>query len=72
MSRKGIGEKSITMHVHGIIHGPQPGVVENSLGETKTDEVAIMVESYKWLMPTEKAESVKDKNYMYSWKAGKD
>ena len=72
MSRKGIGEKSITMHVHGIIHGPQPGVVENSLGATKTDEVAIMVESYKWLMPTEKAESVKDKNYMYSWKAGKD
>jgi homogentisate 1,2-dioxygenase len=71
MSRKGIGEKSITMHVHGMIHGPQPGVVEKSIGAEKTDEVAIMVESYKWLLPTEKAESIKDKNYQYSWKSEK-
>ncbi|EQB72800.1 MAG: hypothetical protein AMDU4_FER2C00128G0012 [Ferroplasma sp. Type II] len=69
MSRKGIGEKSITMHVHGMIHGPQPGVVEKSIGAKKTDEVAIMVESYKWLLPTEKAESIKDKNYQFSWKS---
>jgi homogentisate 1,2-dioxygenase len=69
MSRKGIGEKSMTMHVHGMIHGPQPGVVQKSIGAKKTDEVAIMVESYKWLLPTEKAESIKDKNYQFSWKA---
>lgn len=67
MSRKGISEGSITLHTKGLIHGPQPGMMEGALGKTSTDEVAVMVEAYGTLVPTETAESVSDPHYMESW-----
>ena len=47
MSRRGVEEGSITLHAAGAPHGPQPGAVESSLGKTSTDEIAVMVDTFK-------------------------
>ncbi len=70
MSRKGIELGSITLHRRGIHHGPQPGVVESSLGKEKTEEYAIMVEAYKPLNLTKMAERYDDPSYPFSWLEG--
>ena len=67
MSRKGIEEGSITVHVRGIIHGPQPGTIEAAIGKEGTDEVAVMVESYEPLVLTKTGKEVEDPHYMASW-----
>lgn len=67
MSRKGISEGSLTLHVRGLIHGPQPGAVESAIGREGTDEVAVMVETYKPLRLTKTALEHDDGNYMASW-----
>jgi homogentisate 1,2-dioxygenase len=66
-SRKGIEEGSITLHPLGIPHGPQPGVVEKSLGATKTDELAVMVDTFKPFKLTKYALEIEDENYWKSW-----
>lgn len=68
MSRKGIEKGSITLHVHGMIHGPQPGLLEKSIGSKSTDEVAIMVETYKKLYVTDTMVNNEEKDYYLSWK----
>ena len=67
MSRKGIRSGSITLHVRGLVHGPQPGAVEESIGKDSTDETAVMIESYLPIKVTKEAEMVEDKDYMRSW-----
>ncbi len=67
MSRRGISGGSITLHVRGLIHGPQPGAIEESLGKEATDEVAVMVETYEPLKLTGTAVQVEDQDYMSSW-----
>jgi homogentisate 1,2-dioxygenase len=69
MSRRGTREGSITLHVRGMIHGPQPGTIENAIGKEGTDETAVMVESYDRLGITEEAEKLEDKDYIKSWYA---
>ena len=67
MSRKGISEGSLTLHVRGLIHGPQPGAVQGAIGKDGTDEIAVMVEAYKPLKLTRDALSIEDQAYMSSW-----
>jgi homogentisate 1,2-dioxygenase len=67
MSRKGMEEGSITFHPMGLPHGPQPGKIEESLGEKETTEMAVMVDTFKPLHMTTHTQSVDDKNYPYSW-----
>lgn len=67
MSRKGIDVGSITFHPYGIPHGPQPGLLESSLGAKETLEMAVMVDTFKPLTLTKTAEEVDDGNYPYSW-----
>ncbi|MCL5990250.1 MAG: homogentisate 1,2-dioxygenase [Candidatus Thermoplasmatota archaeon] len=67
MSRKGISKESITLHVRGLIHGPQPGAVEGAIGKTETNEVAVMIEAYDPLGITKKAERIENRDYMKSW-----
>ncbi|OWU65916.1 MAG: hypothetical protein CBB60_002235 [Armatimonadetes bacterium Cent15-Ar3] len=66
-SRKGIEEGSITLHPLGIPHGPQPGVVEKAIGATKTDELAVMVDTFKPFKLTKYALEIEDENYWKSW-----
>ncbi|HZT44493.1 MAG TPA: homogentisate 1,2-dioxygenase [Chthonomonadaceae bacterium] len=67
-SRKGIEEGSITLHPSGLPHGPQPGAVEASLGKTRTEELAVMVDTFRPLKMTRAAAGMEDANYPMSWK----
>ncbi|MDC1038453.1 homogentisate 1,2-dioxygenase [Candidatus Marinimicrobia bacterium] len=67
MSRKDIDEESITYHPMGLPHGPQPGKVEESLGAKETNELAVMIDTFKPLNMTEAALKVDDEDYPYSW-----
>ena len=67
MSRKGIGEGSITFHPAGLSHGPQPGKIEESIGKKETNELAVMVDTFQPLTITTAAKVADDKDYSLSW-----
>jgi homogentisate 1,2-dioxygenase len=67
-SRRGIEVGSVTLHPSGLPHGPQPGAVEASLGRTRTEELAVMVDTFRPLHLTKAALALEDDNYPYSWK----
>jgi homogentisate 1,2-dioxygenase len=67
MSRRGIEEGSVTLHAAGATHGPQPGAVENSLGKSATDELAVMVDTFAPLGIAESALALEDERYYRSW-----
>ncbi|MGH8595088.1 MAG: homogentisate 1,2-dioxygenase, partial [Gammaproteobacteria bacterium] len=67
MSRKGIDVGSITLHPYGIPHGPQPGLLELSLGAKETGELAVMVDTFRPLKVTKLCTTIDDANYPYSW-----
>jgi homogentisate 1,2-dioxygenase len=67
MSRKGVNEGSITLHPSGIPHGPHPGKAEASIGKEKTEELAVMVDTFRPLKVTKAALEIEDPAYMYSW-----
>ncbi|MGB3779414.1 MAG: cupin domain-containing protein [Tunicatimonas sp.] len=71
MSRKGVSRASFTLHPGGLPHGPHPGTVEKSLGKEGTEELAVMVDTFRPLKLTQAALEVEDKNYMYSWKVNR-
>ncbi len=66
-SRRGVGPGSISHHPAGIPHGPHPGSYEKSIGATRTDELAVMVDTFKPLMATAAARTVEDPGYMASF-----
>jgi homogentisate 1,2-dioxygenase len=67
MSRKGIEYGSITLHPDGIPHGPQPGRTEASIGQKQTDELAVMVDTFRPLLISKRALDIEDKEYYQSW-----
>lgn len=67
MSRKGIERASITVHPSGIPHGPHPGMYEGSIGKQRTDELAVMIDTFRPLRFTQYALPFEDKDYSYSW-----
>ncbi len=67
MSRNDVEAGHITLHPAGIPHGPHPGATERSIGQTKTDELAVMVDTFKPLMVTEEALKIADDSYYQSW-----
>ena len=68
MSRKGISNESITYHPMGLPHGPQPGKYEESIGKKKTEELAVMIDTFKPLKLTKDALKLGDEEYPLSWK----
>jgi homogentisate 1,2-dioxygenase len=66
-SRKGVGPGSISYHPMGIAHGPHPGSYEASIGSKRTDELAVMMDTFTPLVPTTKAVAVEDPGYMQSF-----
>lgn len=68
MSRKGILRGSFTLHPGGIAHGPHPGTTEASIGKTETRELAVMVDTFRPLMPTRAALALEDESYALSWR----
>ncbi len=67
MSRKGIDRGSFTLHPGGLPHGPHPGTVEKSIGAKETEELAVMIDTFKPLYLTEEALEFVDTNYPMSW-----
>ncbi len=66
-SRKGVGPGSISFHPAGIPHAPQPGKYEASMGHEATDEMAVMLDTYKPLWLTEHGLDCEDLAYHQSW-----
>ena len=67
MSRNDIDQGHISLHPSGIPHGPHPGTTEKSIGKIKTEELAVMVDTFKPLMVTEEAMKIADEDYFKSW-----
>jgi homogentisate 1,2-dioxygenase len=67
MSRKSVDKGQITLHPAGIPHGPHPGTMEKSIGLKETQELAVMVDTFKPLMVTEEALKIADDSYYQSW-----
>jgi len=67
MSRKGIEYGSITLHPDGVPHGPHPGRAEASLGQTQTNELAVMLDTFRPLRVAIDAAVVEDQEYYRSW-----
>ncbi len=68
MSRNGIGPGVLTLHPGGIPHGPHPGAMERSIGKTGTDELAVMVDTFRPLRLTTQAMGIDDGVYFQSWR----
>lgn len=66
-SRRGVEESSFTLHPHGIPHGPHPGTIVASKSMTRTDELAVMVDTFRPLMVTKQAMEYDDASYPLSW-----
>jgi homogentisate 1,2-dioxygenase len=67
MSRNNIEQGHITLHPKGIPHGPAPGAMERSIGHKETQELAVMVDTFRPLMVTEEAMGLDDGQYYKSW-----
>jgi homogentisate 1,2-dioxygenase len=70
MSRKGIERASVTVHPNGIPHGPHPGTYEGSIGKPGTEELAVMVDTFRPLRLTRRARELEDPQYHQSWAHG--
>jgi homogentisate 1,2-dioxygenase len=66
-SRRGVEEASITLHPRGIPHGPHPGTITASKKMTRTDELAVMVDTVRPLFLTRQALEWDDPSYPMSW-----
>ena len=66
-SRRGVEESSITLHPRGIPHGPHPGTIVASRPMTRTDELAVMVDTVRPLALTRQAMEMDDPEYPFSW-----
>ena len=67
MSRNNIGKGQITLHPAGIPHGPHPGAYERSIGQKETQELAVMVDTFKPLKVTKQALALEVGDYWNSW-----
>ncbi len=69
MSRTGIGPGYLTLHPGGIPHGPHPGTYEGSIGKKSTEELAVMIDTFRPLQVTAEAAKIDDGEYFKSWTA---
>jgi homogentisate 1,2-dioxygenase len=67
-SRKGVGPGCLSLHPSGVAHGPHPGAYEGSIGSTRTDELAVMLDTFGTLLPTRAAAAAERAEYHDSWK----
>jgi homogentisate 1,2-dioxygenase len=63
----GIGVGSISYHPAGFVHGPQPGAHEASLSIDRTEEVAVMVDTFASLGVTDTARAISAAAYPATW-----
>jgi homogentisate 1,2-dioxygenase len=66
-SGSGIGAGSISYHPAGFVHGPQPGSYEASIPHDRTEEVAVMVDTFAPLRVTDAGRSISAPEYPWTW-----
>ncbi|MBK8172652.1 MAG: homogentisate 1,2-dioxygenase [Sandaracinaceae bacterium] len=66
-SRQGISPGMLTLHPQGIQHGPQPGAAERAKAATRTEEVAIMIDTRNPLRVCSEANGFEIADYWKSW-----
>ena len=59
--------KAIFPYILLVSHGPHPALAERSIGQTKTDELAVMVDTFSPLKITKNAIDLSDGKYYKSW-----
>jgi homogentisate 1,2-dioxygenase len=69
-SRAGVGIGAMTLHPSGLPHGPQPGLAERALGVRRTEELAVMCDTFRPLRLTTLARDLDDPRYALSWHEG--
>jgi homogentisate 1,2-dioxygenase len=67
MSRNHVDKGYISLHPAGIPHGPHPGAMERSIGQKETQELAVMVDTFRPLKLTQIALDIADEGYYKSW-----
>ncbi len=67
MSRNNVDKGQITLHPAGIPHGPHPGAYERSIGKKETEELAVMVDTFRPLKLTKQALAIELGDYYQSW-----
>ena len=60
---------SFSHHPAGIPHGPHPGAYEGSVGARRTDELAVMLDTFRPLRATAAALAIEDPQYHDSFLA---
>jgi homogentisate 1,2-dioxygenase len=70
-SRRGVEVGALTVHPRGIPHGPQPGAVEAGIGKEFTNELAVMLDTFRPLKMAEGARELDDSSYPFSWQEKK-
>jgi homogentisate 1,2-dioxygenase len=58
------------VHPDGIPHGPHPGKAEASIGAKATNELAVMVDTFRPLRVARQAGAIEDPQYFRSWVEG--
>ncbi len=67
MSRNNIKKGQITLHPGGLTHGPHPGAIERSIGKTRTEEMAVMIDPFNSVKITKEALEIEVDGYYKSW-----
>ena len=69
MSRAGSGIDvgSISLHPAGFVHGPQPGSLEAAMPKDRTEEVAVMLDTFRPLGLSDAARAVSADEYPWTW-----
>lgn len=67
-SRVGIAPGMLTFHPQGIHHGPQPNAFDRASKATRTEEVAVMLDTKMPLRVAPEAASVERTEYWKSWR----
>lgn len=67
MSRTDVVEGMFSLHPLGVPHGPHGEAVEKSIGKKATEELAVMVDTFKPLQITDFALKIEDADYYKSW-----
>ena len=68
-SRDNLHAGMITLHPAGFPHGPHPKAVKGVNTKTHTDEVAVMIDTWKPLQIDERIAPIEVKEYWASWKS---
>jgi len=70
MSRRGIDQYDISLHPSGLPHSPQPAATEASIGKLRTNELAVMVDTFQPMQVALDALEFEKPDYMDSWLQG--